>query len=353
MSQKLGMGVIGCGVMGKRHCADIRDSEMMELAAAADINEEAAKEAGGEGGAKKIYTDADSLINDPDVEAVVIAMPTFARTELALKCFAACRHVMIEKPAAMNAREVEQMIEARGELTAGCFSSRYRFREPAKKAADFISEGHLGDIRLVRVRALIPDKGPPAKNPPEWRLKKSLNGGGILVNWGCYDLDYVLGITGWKLEPEIVLARTWRISPGLSSRAAPGSDAETHFCAFIACRGGAAVSFERGEFMPAEKELAWQIVGSKGTLNLQMVPSEKNRIVFFEGNSAGEVQPRTVWEGGDGSGGMSFYVLEDFAAACAGRAKPATGLSESLVVQKVTDAVYESAGTGEAARVPL
>ncbi len=351
MSGKLRMGVIGCGVMGKRHCADIKNSELMELAAAADIRKEAAEEAGAEGGAEKIYTDANSLINDAGVEAVVIAMPTFARTELALKCFKAGKHVMLEKPVAMNSGEVERMMAECGELTVGCFSSRYRFTAPAEAASSFIAGGALGDIRLVRVRAVGADKGPPSKKPPEWRLKKSLNGGGILMNWGCYDLDYVLGITGWNLEPEVVLAQTWPISPELGSRAAPGSDAETHFCMFARCVGGSAVNFERGEFMPAEREFAWQVVGDNGTLNLQMRPAEEMKLVFYRGDSGGPVSPQTVWEGKEGGGTMSFRALEDFARAVSEKSPPRTGLGESLIIQKLTDAVYESAETGGAVRL--
>ncbi len=213
MAKKMKLGVIGCGVMGAKHCVDIKNSDLTELAAAADINKDAAEAAAGAGGAGKVYFDADSLIKDPEVEAVVIAMPTFARTELALKSLQAGKHVLLEKPVAMNRAEVRRMMDARGKLTVACFSSRYRFTEPARAAADFLAGGAAGDIRIVRVRAVTPDPGPPSKNPPAWRLKKSLNGGGILMNWGCYDLDYILGITGWKLEPEEVLARTWEASP--------------------------------------------------------------------------------------------------------------------------------------------
>ncbi len=351
MAGKMRLGVIGCGVMGSRHCVYIKNSDLTELAAAADINREAAEAAAGAGGAEKVYFDADSLIKDPDIDGVVIAMPTFARTELALKSLQAGKHVLLEKPVAMNCAEVRQMMDARGKLTVGCFSSRYRFTDSARAAAGFLSGGAAGDIRIVRVRALIPDPGPPSKKPPAWLLKKSLNGGGILMDWGCYDLDYILGITGWKLEPEEVLARTWEASPDLSSRAAPGSDAETHFAAFISCSGKVAISFERGEFMPAEKEAAWQVVGSKGTLNLQMTPLEGAKITFYKAKTDGPPESEVVWEGEDKPGSMSFFVLEDFARAAAAGTNPSTGLDESLVIQKITDAVYESAEKGGAVKI--
>ncbi len=351
MKEKLGTGVIGCGVMGKEHCANINKSGLMELAAVADIREESAGVAGKLGGAGKIYTEASALIKDPAVEAVVIAMPTRERTALAVKCFEAGKHVMLEKPVAMNAGEVERMIRVRGNLTAGCFSSRFGFLESAQAARDFVGSGAVGEIRIVRVRALKADNGPPSKSPPGWRLKKDLNGGGILVNWGCYDLDYVLGITGWRLDPEIVLARTWPLPPGFSSRAAPGSDAETHFSAFIGCKGGRVLNFERGEFMPSGEENAWQVAGSRGTLNMQMVPGKKARLVFFEGFPGRPVGRKVVWEGSENGESIHRLPLEDFVRAALYGSKPRTGLEESLVIQKITDAVYRSADIGEAVKI--
>jgi predicted dehydrogenase len=351
MAESLRMGVIGCGVMGMRHCEDVMNSDLTELTAVADINKEAAEAAASRGNAEKTYFDADSLINDDEIEAVIIAMPTAVRTELALEALSAGKHVLLEKPVAMNAGEVEKMMRARGELTVGCFSSRYRFGEPARAAADFLAGDALGDIRIVRVRAIMADTGPRSTEPPPWRLKKSLNGGGILVNWGCYDLDYVLGVTGWKLEPEEVLSQMWQVPPDLASRAAPGSDAETHFCAFIRCAGDTAISFERGEFMPAEAETAWQISGSQGTLNLQMTPGEGTEIVFYKGVSEGPVEKEVIWSGEDKPGSMSFFVTEDFARAVKTGGKPSTGLEESMVVQKITDAIYESAENRTAVKI--
>jgi hypothetical protein len=54
-------------------------------------------------------------------------------------------------------------------------------------------EAVLGDLRVVYCRVHQPATGTPEKAPPPWRLNKSMNGGGILMNWGCYDLDFLLG----------------------------------------------------------------------------------------------------------------------------------------------------------------
>ncbi len=173
---------------------------------------------------------------------------------MALRAFAKGKHVLTEKPVAMNADEVREMIAARGELTAGCCSSRYRFRKGAEVVTAFIANGGLGDLRVVRCRAIVATSKKPDTPLPAWRLIKSLNGGGILVNWGCYDLDYLLGITGWSLKPKTVFAQTWTVPPPFESHVAPSSDAETHYIATIRCEGGIILSIERGEYMTAQSE---------------------------------------------------------------------------------------------------
>ena len=69
----------------------------------------------------------------------------------------------------------------------------------------------MGQLRVVRCRALKGAGALPQSPPPPWRLSRAMNGGGILVNWGCYDLNYLLGITGWAIEPRLALARTWGV----------------------------------------------------------------------------------------------------------------------------------------------
>ncbi len=352
---KIRMGVLGCGAMGNAACKWIGQSDLMDLEAVADIREEAARECAREQGIKKAYSTGDALINDDEVEAVVIAMPACHRTELAIKSFKAGKHVMLEKPVAMNAGEVEAMIEARGDLKACCFSSRYRYFESAKAATEFCAGDSLGELRMIRVRGIKPDPGPPEKTPPAWRLKKSLNGGGVLSNWGCYDLDYVLGITGWTLEPEIVLANVWNLPPELETRGAPDSDAEHHASALIKCRGGSLISFERGEFMPAGREMAWQIVGSRGTLDLSMMPSKGKQLIFHEAFADRPAESRVLWEGDEEGGTGSIKALEDFARGILGNKKPenVAGLEESLIIQKITDGIYESAETGKVAEIKI
>ena len=121
------LGVIGCGVIGRHHLAAASQSPMIRVAAVADLIEEKGREMVEQYGIPKRYVDGIDLLEDPEIEAVVLAFPAVGRFPLAMKAFGKGIHVLTEKPVAMNAGEVRQMIAARGDLVAGCCSSRYRF----------------------------------------------------------------------------------------------------------------------------------------------------------------------------------------------------------------------------------
>lgn len=342
------LGVIGCGVIGSRHAQIAEQSRLVELRAVADLIEDRAKSAAERHGVPNVYRDGAELVQDPDVEAVVIAFPACGRTDMALKAFAAGKHVLTEKPVAMNADEVRRLIAARGGLTAGCCSPRFRFPKAAQVATDFIASGALGDLRVLHVRALVGAGLPPDSPRPEWRLKKHLNAGGIMSNWGCYDLDYMLGLTGWSLKPERVFAQVWPIPPQLESHVPPDSTAETHVAALVRFTSGAVLHYERGEYMAASNEGSWHIIGAKGSLRLQMSPGGAQKVVFEQATEAQGLVSETLYEGEEDRRVLSTALTDHFATAVREGRQPTTGLEESLIVQRITDAIYASAEQGAA-----
>ena len=346
------LGVIGCGVIGNAHLKSASESPEIETVAVADLREQVAREVAAKFNVKKVYSSGEALLEDPNIEAVILAMPAFVRTGLALRAFANGKHVLTEKPVAMNAGEVKQMIAARGKLTAGCCSPRFRFTRNAEVATNFLATGALGDLRMVRCRAVIAAGAPPKTSPPPWRLKKAMNGGGILLNWGCYDLDYLLGIVGWKLKPVTAFAQTWTVPPQFACHAAPDSDAETYYAALIRCEGGTVISLERGEFMPVQTDTAWQIIGTKGSLKLQMTGWGKlQQIIHDDTSTEAGVVTKTLWDGKEDLPPANNLLLQDFARAVREGRQPETGLEKALVVQQISDAIYASAEKGTAVEI--
>jgi predicted dehydrogenase len=337
-----------------------KNSEAVELAAVADLIPERAQKAAAEYGVPKIYGEGLDLIADPEIEMVVLAMPTCHRKALALAAFAAGKHVLTEKPVAMNAGDVREMIAARGKLKAACCSSRYRFITHHQVAADFIASGALGELREVYIRSFFPAGPPPDGPKPEWRLKRHLNGGGFLMNWGCYDLDYLLGLTGWQLKPQKVFAQTWQIPSHIADHIPAGSDAETQYVGLIRCAGGTMLHIERGEYMPIATESAWQIVGTKGSLRLTMTAvtasgpkasagaSNWKQILFDELKANEGTVSKVLWEGEEDLGMVSAGPVTDLAQAIREDREPKTSLEQAYMVQRITDCIYESAAAGDA-----
>ncbi|MFH1615146.1 MAG: Gfo/Idh/MocA family oxidoreductase [Planctomycetota bacterium] len=348
--QQVTVGLIGCGVMGNVALDTASRLDSVQIAAVADVRKEAADQAAEKYAAKAVYYDGAELLRDSNIQAVIIAMPTCWRVELAMQAFSAGKHVLLEKPVAMNASQVRRMIKARGNLIAGCCSSRYQFYDSTKAATAFIATGVMGSIRLIRVRALGSAK-PPGKTPPPWRLKTDLNGGGILMNWGCYDLDYIFSLFGWKLQPALVLGRTWPLARKFAACATPDSDAETHAAAFILCKDGTAISFERGEFAAAREEAAWDIIGTQGSLYLYMTPAEDKKIIYTKGNDDCSVSEEIIWQGKENWQTGSADVVIDFIEAVRQNRPPGTDLEKALLIQKTTDAIYLSARQGKAVEI--
>lgn len=346
-SDKVRLGIVGCGVIAQHHLAAAIQLGNAQVTFVADLREDAARQTAEKFGVKRWTTRTEELLGDPEVDAVVLALPACARTALALEAFRLGKHVLTEKPVAMNAGEVKQLIQAQGSLVAACCSSRYRFTPAARAAAEFFKSGALGVVRSLHCRNVMGIGSRPTKSPPTWRLMKAQNGGGILMNWGCYDLDYMLGITGWSVTPRTALGKTWRVAPHLAEmRAAPGSDAETHVTALVLCDGGVVLDYERAEMYAGATQTGWQITGEKGTLRLQMTWMEQGEIVFEKADPAAGIVRETIWNGTMDRAAVHAGPLADFTDAILTGRTPCTSLKQALVVQQITDAIYRSAETG-------
>lgn len=344
---EVNIGVIGCGEIGQFHMRAVTGHPCGRLAAVADIRSEAARAAAAEHRVSRVYDSADALLADPQIDGVILAMPAGMRAGVGVRAFTAGKHVLIEKPAAMSTAELKRLVEAQGQALVGaCCSSRFRCYPSAQVASEVAGSGALGKVRLVRFRGVLTAPAPPAEMPAPWRLSRRLNGGGILVNWGVYDLDYLLGILGWSLRPKIALAQAWPTPDTYVARhIAPGSDAEAHVIALVSCEDGAAISIERGEFLAGPSDNAWEIIGDRGALCLNMLWGEKTQMLYETTADHGTVA-RALWSGTEDVKAIHFGPARDFIDSIADSRPPLTSLRDALLVQRIIDAVYASADAG-------
>ncbi len=345
-------GLIGCGVIGKGHLKMMLAlPQQIELVAVADLLEsrraEAAaviqQQAGEEAAARtSTYVDDDELLADERIDAVAVALPTGVRDAVVQKALKLGRHVLFEKPPALHATTIERFMALQDGRIASCGSCRVTYAPSVQAVGRFIAEGGLGPIRVVRIRATKAAGGPPRNPPPPWRQSFALNGGGILVNWGIYDFNYMMELTNWQLKPVAAMAQCWPIAPVYDDRVAACSDADSHFTAMIRCEGGEAIVFERGEFMPVRTEQQWQIVGTEGTLTMTMMGGKDSVVQLDRADRQQGVVSEALWRGNDSFNGMIAHY-EDFAAAIHDGHAPRGNLEQCLVMQKVFDAIYTSA----------
>jgi predicted dehydrogenase len=149
-------------------------------------------------GVARWYDDADALINDPEVDAVYIATPTYAHKEYTLKAAAAGKPVYVEKPMAMNFAECQEMIQACKDADVPLWVAYYRRSLPRfLKIKELIDTGAIGEVRSVMV-ALYRPPTPSEMNPDtlHWRVLPEYARGGNCIDVGVHTfdlLDYMLG----------------------------------------------------------------------------------------------------------------------------------------------------------------
>jgi predicted dehydrogenase len=342
MNQKIRLGIVGCGVIGRAHLEACRNIHSIEVAGIADLRQTLVESTAQEFGVASFHTDPAELFQRADIDAVVLAVPTSGRALLAIEALKNGKHVLIEKPAAMNVEELKHMREFQGNRVIAFCSSRFRFMKHAQVASKYVTTGKLGELRIIRCRAITPAGLPPEQTPLAWRYRIDMNGGGIWYNWGVYDLDYLLGIAGWQCKPIEAFAQIWGTDPDRIVYTGPSADGETHGIGLIRCANGMMISFERGEYVADNKEGIWQIIGSHGSLTLKMTDMN-NSLVAHEFIPGIGTTSSVIWQGEENIGLLTQRVLQDFSSSIIDRKEPMTGMEQAIIAQGALDMMISSA----------
>lgn len=146
----------------------------------------------------KWYSDADLLINDPEVDAVYIATPPDTHAKYAIRAMKAGKPVYVEKPMARNYIECLEMLKVSNETKIPLRVAYYRRTLPAfLKARDLISENAIGKILLVKIKILMEasEKGKKAEEM-NWRVKPRISGAGHFFDLASHQFDYLDFVLG-------------------------------------------------------------------------------------------------------------------------------------------------------------
>ena len=320
--KKLGIGVIGVGRVAQAHLAAVSAlKEETDLLAVADVEEEKARGAMEKYRAGYFTTCYEDLLRDPGVEAVIITLPNHLHHSAALAAARAGKHILIEKPMAMNIRQAREMVAAAEDnrVTFMVAQSR-RFSEAAFALREKLPE--IGELFRVIISFLVSFPSPPTN----WWRRSDEAGGLVILLQGSHSLDSIL--TWMGKMPQRVFT--------FSSRRNPQWEGEDEADILL--------SFDRGESASVHLSLSTSpafhealLVGTRGVIRLIEYPTGKP---FGFGYHL-ELNGKRILSGDQVPSNYTLQLKEFVSALREGRTPMASG-EEVLKTQLLLDAARQS-----------
>ncbi len=254
------IALIGCGSVGRRiHAAGLRLCPDVELALACSRSRESAEAIG----APETTQDYRQVMARNDIDAVVIATPNNLHREIALAAFEAGKHVLCEKPLALNsaeAREMRDAAQASGKVHMTAFT--YEFIPAVRYLKKLVDQGELGEIRSIRGAYLMALAG----HTLGWRSTKAQAGCGVLGDIG----SHLIHLCHWLAGDIARLTATER-----KFREDPNSDVEDWIAFLAEFASGAVGTFELSRVCPGRgaditEEMTIEVYGTEGGALMSM-----------------------------------------------------------------------------------
>ncbi len=349
--ERVRVAVIGLGI-GKAHLEGYGRHPMAEVAALCDTDEARLKE---QAEARKVdaaacFTSTDDLFAAAErleLNAVSVCLPNHLHAPVTLAALKTGLHVLVEKPLAMDAREGARMVEeaeTRG-LTLGINLS-FRFRPESRALKDLVDAGALGRIYYAHTRWMR-ERGIPKFGG--WFGRKDESGGGPIIDLGVHRMDLAMWLMG-NPRPVSVTAATYDpVGSRLAREQEKSFDVEDFGVAFVRFEGGATLVLEASwaGFSGKREDQLTELLGERGGIR-QVNASEGYQYEAWlyreESGSLTETRIRRRL-------GPSPGFAEDFVDALTAGREPLAPGAHGLQVQRVLDAIYESARTGSEVKI--
>jgi len=195
MSKNLRAAVIGCGGIGHPHAKSLAQMDNVDLIAVCDIVEGRAREFTRKYGAKDFYTSHHDLLARDDIDFVCVTTANNTHAPLTIDSLRSGKHVMVQKPIAMNLKEADEMIAAGKESGKKLMCAFFEMFHPAlMKAKQLVDEGAIGKVFLIK--AMMAWYMPESN----WRFDAKVAGGGILMDGHVHHAAFFKWFTGTDVE---------------------------------------------------------------------------------------------------------------------------------------------------------
>jgi len=324
----LRFAIVGCGLIGKKRAAALKSAQLVYTC---DLDPGRAADAAKIVAGCQPITDYQIALADPSINAVIVSTLNSALAPITLAAVRAGKHVLVEKPGALSAAQLEE-IQAAATPTGALVRIGYnhRFHPALQKARALFESGALGPLMFLRARY---GHGGRKGYDREWRADPKLSGGGELIDQGVHVID----LAGWFLGDFASVdghAATyfWDMKVDdnafLSLRTAAGQTAWLH----VSCTEWK--NLFSLEIYGRDAKLA--IDGLGGSYGIE-------RLAYYRMLPQMGPPETTIWEfpGGDDSWRLETDTF--IADIRLGRA-PEPGLREGIATLKTVESVYRSSG---------
>ena len=336
---KLNAAVIGAGWVSGEHIAAFQRNPHVEFKGIASRTREGAEAKARERGLDcRIYDTVDQLIADPEIHIVSICSPPNVHAEQVIKCAEAGKHIVIEKPVAMNREDVWRMQEAvrkAGVKTVVSFVLRWNPLFETIKA--LLAEGALGNLFYAECdywHWVGPHYG-----QYRWSRTKEA-GGSSLLSAGCHAVDALRWFAGEIVEVYGYSAAKWA-----------GSDYEfdPHVVAAVKFANGAIGKVSSSLECRTPYIFNIELLGDQGTLRNNRLFSKK----LMPGQTDYAEIPTILPDSGDVTHHPFQGQIDHFVDCILQNRESHCNLDDAVKTMEVCFAIDESAATGRPVRLPL
>lgn len=344
--EKLKFGLIGGGMAGPLTANALKDIPEAELVSFCDLNSELF-ESYEEYGAKKFYTDYNNMLKQEDIDVVCIATPPFHHKEAVIAASEAGKHVIVEKPIAINLLEADEMIEAckQADVKLGVISM-YRFMKPAKIIKKALEEDRLG--KIISASCIGKSyRDNDYYDMAKWRGTWWGEGGGSLISQTIHFIDLLIYFLG----------DVDSINGQYRTSVHPDIEVDDLAIANMTMKNGAIVNIYSSTAVQPGYPRRLEIHGDKGTIIL-----EEEKIIDWKVQGMDEHKYLTTEEknSGDTSSKAGFINSEyhqeqitDFISSLREEKETLIDGLEGRRTLEVIRGIYQSGDLGKTVKLPI
>ena len=211
MSAPLRYGILGAANIARQFTRGVTGSALASVEAVASRDGDKARAFAAELGIPRHHASYDALLADPAIEAIYIPLPNDMHCDWAIRCAEAGKHVLCEKPLAMNADEARRMYDAARKHGVHLVEAYPYMSQPQTlRVRELLAQGAVGQIQLITSAfgfALVAPDGTPLRDANNIRLLPERGGGGLL-DAGTYSMSMARIIAGERPARAFATGRT-------------------------------------------------------------------------------------------------------------------------------------------------